>query len=126
MYDNADEVWSLFVQIFGDRITEEHRRYVQILMDPNTSTEDRQAVRTILESQFGVDPMYEIHWARSVVENPDIDAPDVRDDNRRLLYDAWYNKSLPPDDKTEARTDWEDQLGRDPFVDDGPMRDWES
>lgn len=126
MYDNASEVWSLFTQVFGARLTEEHRRYVNILMDPNTAKEDRQAVRSILESQFGIDPMYEIHWARSIAENPDLNQPDVRDSNRELLYDAWYNKALPTEDKNEARVEWEDTLGRDPFVDDGPMRDWES
>lgn len=127
MYDNADEVWSLFGQVFGAaRLTQDHRRYINLLMDPNTSSEDRHAIRSILETQLGIDPLFEIHWGRSVAENPDLNAASERDDNRRLLFDAWYNRTLPTPDRTEARGEWEDALGRDPLADDGPMRDWES
>lgn len=126
MYDTGQEVWELFVQVFGGRLVEDHRRYINILMSPNSTREDREAVRSILESQLGIDPMFEIHWARSVLENPDIDTADSRDEFRRLLFDAWYAKNLDTEDRVEARDEWADALGRDPLEDDGPMRDWES
>lgn len=123
MYDTGQEVWELLSSLFP-QLTDEHRALIFELMDPSTSREDRRLIRTILESAIGVDPKFEIHWHRSIQENPDLLENELN--NRRLLFDAWYNDAPTLDERLEARDAWEGELGRDPFLDDGPMRDWES
>jgi hypothetical protein len=123
MYDTGDEIWELLTDIFP-QLMDQHRELVDLMVDRSVTYEERRAARDLLTNVLGVDPMFEVDWARNVAENPDLELN--RDDNRRLLFDGYFNKFIDKEQRVDAREEFTEALGRDPLEDDAPMHDWES
>src|SRR5689334_8036369 len=127
MYDNGAQVYDLFVRKFPQKMaTGEYRYLVFDMMDSSLTDAERHAARDALGRVLGIDPLFEVSWERSILENPSLDNADVRDKNRRLLFDAYFNQRADTEERVEKREEWEQALGRDPLVESGPMYDWDS
>jgi hypothetical protein len=125
MYDTGTEAWALLSRLFPN-LTDTDRAMIYDLMSMGTSTEDRSAIRALLARKIGVDPLFEIGWARATAERWNLDDPSVREENRRLFYNGWFAKDVDTDDRVAARDEFINRLGRDPYEDDAPLRDWDS
>jgi len=125
MYDSGSQVYSLLLELFPKKMTTgDYRFLVFDMMDPALSDDERHAARDALRDVIGIDPLFEVHWARAVAENPELE--DRKEENRRILFDAYYNKNIDSEARIEKRAEWEEALGEDPLEEDGIMHDWDS
>jgi len=143
MYDTGPEVIKLLSKVFVKKVRKPNRpgssepqweevskvgtREKELLMElrnPNTKASDKKAIRRILTKTFGVDPIFEVQWARDIHEKPELDRPEVRETNRKLLFDGYFNKRIKKEDRVEAREKYTERLGHDPLANEAMRRDW--
>lgn len=141
MYDSGPEVVKLLTKVFTKKVRRpggsatdweevtkvgaRERDLLMELMSTRTKPSDKKAIRRILAKTLGVDPIYEVQWARDIHEKPALDRPDVRDENRRLLFKGYFDKKIKKEERMEARGKYTERLGHDPLAPGTGMRkDW--
>lgn len=120
MFDTGAQAMIFLKKKFPNKqFTKRQKQHVFTMMNRAAPLDERKAARDLLTDVLGINPMFEIDWARLSREKPELLIDPVG--NRRLLYDGFYNGGATKTTKDEAKREFIDRLGRHPFKEDAPM-----